>query len=258
VGAGVGARLSRPRIAARSAKVAADFQVGSTSRQVTHRQRLNRGAVETVLGIYTASAVEVALLTADREELATSSGGALESLLRLIERVIAEAKTSIANLTLIGVCTGPGSFTGLRIGVAFAKTLAQARDLPIVGISAYDVAAFGVTSYPLVTVARGKPGYYYARIDTGGGAEPSYLQGDRATIEQASARFSPPAQIAGPDFCEQQPGHAALAVATLARAAFRVKPDSLWPAVEIDYGQRPNAVINWERRHAPPTGGRKV
>ena len=45
------------------------------------------------------------------------------------------------DLTLLAVCTGPGSFTGLRVGVAYARTLAQFLKIPLLGISAFEVLA---------------------------------------------------------------------------------------------------------------------
>lgn len=57
----------------------------------------------------------------------------------------------VTDLTVIGVAIGPGSFTSLRVGLAFAKGLALARKLPIVGIPTLDVVAAAVTvqSLPL-------------------------------------------------------------------------------------------------------------
>ena len=59
---------------------------------------------------------------------------ALAELLRRVE-------TTIDQLHAIGVATGPGSFTSLRVGIAFAKGLALARHLPIAGIPSLDVVA---------------------------------------------------------------------------------------------------------------------
>lgn len=47
----------------------------------------------------------------------------------------------IAALTAIAVSTGPGSYTGLRIGVALAKGMAAAADLPLIGVSSLDTLA---------------------------------------------------------------------------------------------------------------------
>jgi tRNA threonylcarbamoyl adenosine modification protein YeaZ len=57
-----------------------------------------------------------------------------ERLLPGIEQLLAEAGLDLSDLAGIVVGTGPGAFTGLRVGLATAKTLAHARGLPIVGI----------------------------------------------------------------------------------------------------------------------------
>ncbi|MDQ6766424.1 MAG: tRNA (adenosine(37)-N6)-threonylcarbamoyltransferase complex dimerization subunit type 1 TsaB [Candidatus Eremiobacteraeota bacterium] len=204
-----------------------------------------------VVGISTAGAVEVALLAPDIDVAARSDKGALESLAALLQRALHERHRAIDEITLIGVCTGPGSFTGLRIGVAFAKSLAQTKDIPIVGVSAYDVAAFHVTSLPVVSVARGKRDYYYARLTADSVHAPQFIAGSKSAIERAAAdlgRAGVPAAIVGPDFSNAKPGDAARAVAQLACQSQQSGLDLHWTNIAIDYGQRPNAVLNWERR----------
>jgi tRNA threonylcarbamoyl adenosine modification protein YeaZ len=209
-----------------------------------------------VLGIYTAAGIEVALDAGRKQVALAGAGAALESLLRLITAGLRDAGASLDDISLIGVCTGPGSFTGLRIGVAFAKSLAQARNLPIIGISSYEVASFGEKMYPLVSVARGKPGYYYAKVSRGPDTAASFVAGERETIEQAASACSPKAKIIGPDFYPKQPGASAYAVAHLAKRARESGAPAQWTNIAIDYGQRPNAVINFERRRRRPQGGR--
>ncbi|MEW5941042.1 MAG: tRNA (adenosine(37)-N6)-threonylcarbamoyltransferase complex dimerization subunit type 1 TsaB [Chloroflexota bacterium] len=60
----------------------------------------------------------------------------------------------VADLTSIGVAIGPGSFTSLRVGLAFAKGLALARKLPLIGVPTLDAvaAAIPVQAMPLVAV----------------------------------------------------------------------------------------------------------
>jgi tRNA threonylcarbamoyl adenosine modification protein YeaZ len=208
-------------------------------------------APEAILGISTAGPVEVSVLGRGRDIALSSSGGALESLTALTSLALESAGCAIDEITLIGVCTGPGSFTGLRIGVAFAKSLAQAADKPIVGISTYDVVAYNVTAFPIISVARGKRDYYYARVLTARGSEPRFIQGSRDIINHAGAEVATggrKATIVGPDFSVARPGDAARAVAQLARLAAQSADRIDWTNIVIDYGQRPNAVVNWEKR----------
>jgi len=57
-----------------------------------------------------------------------------ESLLPLIERLLAECGLRKEEIGRVSVNLGPGSFTGLRIGLSTAKGLCQALDLPLVGV----------------------------------------------------------------------------------------------------------------------------
>lgn len=67
----------------------------------------------------------------------THAGGIVE----LIDRTLRASGLAVADLTGIVVADGPGSFTGLRIGWAAAKGLAQERELPLVAIPALAAAA---------------------------------------------------------------------------------------------------------------------
>lgn len=64
-------------------------------------------------------------------------------LLGLLEQVLADAERGWEDVERIAVGTGPGTFTGLRIGVATARALAQARGLPLVGVSTLRALAAG-------------------------------------------------------------------------------------------------------------------
>jgi tRNA threonylcarbamoyladenosine biosynthesis protein TsaB len=58
-----------------------------------------------------------------------------EELLQHLDELLTETGNSRRDLTAVVVGTGPGSFTGLRIGLATAKTIAYALNVPIVGVS---------------------------------------------------------------------------------------------------------------------------
>lgn len=58
--------------------------------------------------------------------------------LEQIDEVLAAAAATIHDVAALAVGTGPGSFTGLRVGLATAKTIAYARDLPLLGVPTSD------------------------------------------------------------------------------------------------------------------------
>ena len=75
-----------------------------------------------------------------------------------IAGMLAQLKASVDNLAGVAVSLGPGSFTGVRAGVAAAKGMCLARNLPIYGVCTFDVMAQaqapGDPPWPLVVVIR--------------------------------------------------------------------------------------------------------
>ena len=67
-----------------------------------------------------------------------------ERLIPSIDRLFKETGKRLKECQVVCVSIGPGSFTGLRIGLATAKGLAFAADKPIVGISTLDILASGI------------------------------------------------------------------------------------------------------------------
>jgi tRNA threonylcarbamoyladenosine biosynthesis protein TsaB len=67
--------------------------------------------------------------------------------------LLARVGHPVADLTSIGVAIGPGSFTSLRVGLAFAKGLALARKLPLIGVATLDAVAAAIPVQPLPLVA---------------------------------------------------------------------------------------------------------
>lgn len=76
--------------------------------------------------------------------VAAMERGQAEALLPMIDDVLATARLGFADLDLIAVTAGPGSFTGVRIGIAAARGLALASALPCVGIASFAAVAAGV------------------------------------------------------------------------------------------------------------------
>jgi tRNA threonylcarbamoyladenosine biosynthesis protein TsaB len=67
-----------------------------------------------------------------------------EVLQTLLEQAMVQAEVTWENVTRICVGTGPGGFTGLRLGVSTARALSQGHDLEIVGVSSLEALARGV------------------------------------------------------------------------------------------------------------------
>jgi len=89
-----------------------------------------------------------------------------ERLVGDVEAVLADAGATLAGIDALAVDIGPGSFTGLRIGVMTVKTWADVLDKPVAGITALDALAAEQPVYEgatVLAVIRARPGTVYAR-----------------------------------------------------------------------------------------------
>jgi tRNA threonylcarbamoyladenosine biosynthesis protein TsaB len=84
--------------------------------------------------------------------------GHQERLAPMAAQVMAETGLAFSSLDRIGVTVGPGSFTGLRVGVAFAKGLSLALDRPAVGVGALEALAADLPGlvFPAIDARRGQ------------------------------------------------------------------------------------------------------
>jgi tRNA threonylcarbamoyl adenosine modification protein YeaZ len=99
-----------------------------------------------VLAIDTAlAACAAAVLDTDRGIVASESlpmvRGHAEALIPLIARVMKQSEITFRDLDRIAVTTGPGSFTGVRVGLAAARGFGVATGVPVVGVSTLSVYA---------------------------------------------------------------------------------------------------------------------
>jgi tRNA threonylcarbamoyladenosine biosynthesis protein TsaB len=132
-----------------------------------------------------------------------------------IERVLSDAGVTARDLTGIAVGVGPGPFTGLRVGLVTARTLAFARGLPVHGVCTLDILAAeamdaGLEEFTVVTDARRKEVY-----------RSSYAGGRR---------------VSGPEV--RKPGDPAAGVVVGAGA--RLYPDSF---PEVNDPEHPSAAV---------------
>ena len=102
----------------------------------------------TILGFDTATATCSAALWADGAVVAhrqrEAGGRHAETLVPMLREIAAEGGTTLAEIDAFAVTVGPGSFTGIRIGLAAARGLALAGKRPLIGFSTLEVLAAGV------------------------------------------------------------------------------------------------------------------
>lgn len=98
--------------------------------------------------------------------------GQAEALIPMIKETMKSAGKSFTDLTGIAVSTGPGSFTGVRVGLAAANGLAMAAGLPEAGVSVTEALAFKANfAERLCVVLETKRDDFYAQIFNGGKPE---------------------------------------------------------------------------------------
>lgn len=230
----------------------------------------------TILAMDTATMVSsVAVTTEDRvlaELTAETRFTHSETLVANIEEVLRLADVKREDLSAVAVSLGPGSFTGLRIGLAAAKAIAYALSIPLVGVPTLEVlaAAFpspGAVVAPLIDAQKGN-GYFalYRFTETGLICEKDVCVASPEEIADAIANEESPVTLAG-DFARklmqkgvELPKNASLAPIThimpraalvAARAIVRLKNGEGKSPMELEpiYVRRSEAEVLWEKRH---------
>jgi tRNA threonylcarbamoyladenosine biosynthesis protein TsaB len=92
---------------------------------------------------------------------------ALERGLAFVESVLDRAQLTPSGVDRLAVGIGPGGFTGLRIAIAYAKSLSAAWAVPLVPILSFDLLEYGRTFERVLTVVVGRPGVISARYRFG-------------------------------------------------------------------------------------------
>lgn len=97
-----------------------------------------------------------------------------------------------ADITKVAVATGPGSFTGLRVGVSFALGLAMGRGIPIVSLPSLDLQA-ARSDQPSTAVADAGRGRFYYQVP--GGSPALGAPGDIPQTHWLVGRVTPEAEL---------------------------------------------------------------
>ncbi|MEL7171669.1 MAG: tRNA (adenosine(37)-N6)-threonylcarbamoyltransferase complex dimerization subunit type 1 TsaB [Pseudomonadota bacterium] len=171
-----------------------------------------------ILGIDTsASRCAVALVAAGQvlsSRAERMDRGHAERLFPMVREVLAEAEADVASVERIAVCTGPGSFTGLRVGVAAARGLALGRSISAIGITRFEALAAMLTGArqsseaetmprtledkvgwaerrPLAIAIAGRGAVYLQRFEAGSAAAPPALLAPEALAAAVPADAVP-------------------------------------------------------------------
>lgn len=117
-----------------------------------------------VLAVDTAAGGCAAALLDGRDRVVEAAGGAADGpvrrLLPLIDDVLARAGLKLAQVDLLAVTRGPGSFTGLRVGMATIQGVALATGIPVVAVSTLEALALQADAEgevaPMIDARRGE------------------------------------------------------------------------------------------------------
>ena len=132
---------------------------------------LNNEKLDWALAFDTSAAhCAAALLCGDRVIVRheAMAKGQAERLIPLLEEMLAEAGIAWPDICVIGVGTGPGNFTGVRISVAAARGLALGLGIPAIGVTALEAMAFGA-ALPVTVMIDARRGEVYVQKFADGG-----------------------------------------------------------------------------------------
>jgi tRNA threonylcarbamoyladenosine biosynthesis protein TsaB len=144
-------------------------------------------AIDTALDACAACVLDTDAARVIAQESQAMKRGHAEALMPLIGRVIKESGVAFAALDRIAVTTGPGSFTGLRVGLSAARGIALAANKPVVGLStltAYAAPVVGQNAaQPVLSAIDARHDQVYFQVVSGDGG--SLMRPRVAPIEEA-------------------------------------------------------------------------
>src|SRR5271170_3624703 len=130
-------------------------------------------AIDTALDACAAGVLDTEAAELIAQESLAMKRGHAEALMPLLARVIKASGIGFDALDRIAVTTGPGSFTGLRVGLAAARGIALAANKPVVGLTTLSAYAAPVVSrngeHPVVSAIDARHDQVYFQVVSGNG-----------------------------------------------------------------------------------------
>src|SRR5437764_7648476 len=131
-------------------------------------------AIDTALDVCSAGVLDTDSGKMIAQESLRMKRGHAEALMPLIARVIKQSGVGFAGLDRIAVTTGPGSFTGLRVGLSAARGIALAADKPVVGVTTLAAYAAPVVNqggeHPVISAIDARHDHLYFQVVAGNGS----------------------------------------------------------------------------------------
>ncbi|WP_407177629.1 tRNA (adenosine(37)-N6)-threonylcarbamoyltransferase complex dimerization subunit type 1 TsaB [Bradyrhizobium sp. STM 3562] len=189
-------------------------------------------AIDTALDACAAAILDSGTGTLIAQATQPMKRGHAEALMPLVAGVMRDAGLPFAALDRIAVTTGPGSFTGLRVGLSAARGIALAAEKPVVGLTTLSAYAAPVVSendeHPIISAIDARHDQVYFQVVGGDGS--SLVEPKVAPIGEAlqASRFGAPYLVgnAARILAERWPSEAPPPVKVDAQAA----PDIAWVA----------------------------
>ncbi|MGA2894407.1 MAG: tRNA (adenosine(37)-N6)-threonylcarbamoyltransferase complex dimerization subunit type 1 TsaB [Xanthobacteraceae bacterium] len=130
-------------------------------------------AIDTALAASSAAVLDTANGGIVASESIAMTRGHAEALMPMVARVMQASGMSFGDLDRVVVTTGPGSFTGMRVGIAAARGFGVATKLPVVGVStlsAYAAPYLGADELsPVIAAIDARHGHVYLQVFDPGG-----------------------------------------------------------------------------------------
>jgi tRNA threonylcarbamoyladenosine biosynthesis protein TsaB len=131
-------------------------------------------AIDTALDACTAGILDTDAGKLIARESKPMKRGHAEALMPLIARLMKDSGIAFAGLDRIAVTTGPGSFTGLRVGLSAARGIALAASKPVVGVTTLTAYAAPIVSQnpeqPVISAIDARHDQVYFQVVSGNGA----------------------------------------------------------------------------------------